>query len=116
MKYIFLLGALAVTLPFPTQQEEHEDEADFLQCFPNNALTEADHDVLTSKIIRSRLEFTIDFTREVLKRSKSGTNLFFSPHSVYKALLLALFISNNKTEKEIRDALRISPGLVSTVE
>lgn len=92
-----------------TKQNDNSEE--FLKCFPNNKLSTTDPQLISAKLIKSRIQFSIDFTKIVLKNSEAGTNVFFSPHSIYQALTLALFISNNQTEKNLKTVLRLSEDI-----
>lgn len=82
------------------------------KCF-DNRLTKIDSQSVSTLLAHSRLQFTADFTKTVLQRIKIGSNIFFSPHSVYQALMLALFISRSHTEKSIKSALRLPENIVS---
>jgi serpin B len=51
--------------------------------------------------------------REAVAINPTG-NIFFSPYSVYNALLLAYFGAANHTEKDLRAALRIPETQVTS--
>lgn len=58
------------------------------------------------------MQFSIDFFKTVYNNSPSGVqskgaseNIFFSPMSVYSALLLAYFGANNRTEDQLAEVL-----------
>jgi serine protease inhibitor len=104
MKHISCIFVLCVLLQLSRQSDASEE---FLKCFPNNKLSATDPQSISAKLAKSRLQFSIDFTKNVLKRSKAGANVFFSPHSIYQALMLALFISSNHTENSLKTVLRL---------
>ncbi|XP_063224204.1 serine protease inhibitor 88Ea-like [Bacillus rossius redtenbacheri] len=54
---------------------------------------------------RGQQAFSLDLMRTVSKASKD--NMFFSPSSIYNALLLPYFGAANQTEKSLRQILRI---------
>lgn len=86
----------------------------FLKCFPNHKLTASDvRQVSTDVLVKSRLQFAVEFTKNVLRNTKPGQNFFFSPHSVYQALLLAFFVADGQTERSLRDALQLPSQIVS---
>lgn len=107
ISYVFLLFLL---FQFSKQNDNSEQ---FLKCFPNNKLSGDNPQKISALMARSRLQFSIEFMKNVVKRSKSGENIFFSPHSVYQAMLLSLFVSNNETENRIKMALQLPKNLVS---
>lgn len=108
MKHISSILVLCTFLQLTKQNDNSEE---FLKCFPNNKLSTTDPQLISAKLIKSRIQFSIDFTKIVLKNSEAGTNVFFSPHSIYQALTLALFISNNQTEKNLKTVLRLSEDI-----
>lgn len=112
MKHISCIFVLCMLLQLSRQSDASEE---FLKCFPNNKLSATDPQSISAKLAKSRLQFSIDFTKNVLKRSKAGANVFFSPHSVYQALMLALFISNNHTENSLKTVLRLPADIVSVI-
>lgn len=112
MKHI---SSILVLCTFLQLTKQNDDSEEFLKCFPNNKLSTTDPQLVSAKLIKSRLQFSIDFTKLVLKNSEAGTNVFFSPHSIYQALTLALFISNNQTEKNLKTVLRLSEDMVSFI-
>lgn len=110
MKWIYHLLILAVVIQLSTQIENPNE---LLKCFPNNRPTLSSPKALAPTLIQSRLDFSLEFMKNVFKKSKPGSNLFFSPHSVYQALLLALFVSNGHTENSIKMALQLPAQVVS---
>lgn len=109
MKCIYCLLVLVVVIQLSTQNDNSDE---LLKCFPTNKpkhLTKA----IAPTIIRSRLEFSLEFMKNVFKTSNPGSNVFFSPHSVYQALTLAMFISNGQTENYIKTALQLPADIVS---
>lgn len=104
---VLVMGALAsAALQFDKSEQ-------FLKCFPNNKLSASDPQNISALLVKSRLKFSIDFMKNVLKKTKTGDNFFFSPHSIYQALLMALFISNDHTEKYIKTTLQLPANIVS---
>lgn len=51
-----------------------------------------------------KLEFAISLLN-LLQKNKPNENIFYSPHSVYQALLLTYFGAGGKTEKELENVL-----------
>lgn len=95
----------------PSLQSDKSEQ--FLKCFPNNKLSSLDPQVISAQLAKSRLKFSIDFMKKVWKQTEPDDNFFFSPHSIYQALLLTLFISNDHTEKHIKTALQLPATIVS---
>jgi len=59
-----------------------------------------------TKLFKGQQIFTVNFLREMLKEYPDK-NLFFSPYSVYRALLLAYMGSKNATENALYEALNL---------
>lgn len=104
MKWIYYLSIVCVVVQLSSQDE---DLGELAKCFPLNKSTLLSPKELLPGLTQSRLQFSLEFMKNVFKKSKPGSNVFFSPHSVYQALLLTLFISDGETEKNIKTALRI---------
>lgn len=56
---------------------------------------------------RSQLDFSLNLLKAVSAATPDNDNVFFSPLSIYNALLLAYFSANTHTETSIRNALRL---------
>jgi serine protease inhibitor len=71
-----------------------------------------DEKALTA-LFAGQMQFSLNFFKKVFNASQSGVqsnkgtseNLFFSPMSIYSALLLAYFGANNRTEDQLTDVL-----------
>lgn len=59
-----------------------------------------------SSFYRGQQNFSLDLLAEINKRSNAKDNVFFSPYSIYHALVMAYFLSSNQTEKALHRALR----------
>lgn len=59
-----------------------------------------------TKLFKGQQIFTVDFLRELLKQNPNK-NLFFSPYSLYRALLLAYVGSRNATEQALYNSLNL---------
>lgn len=69
-------------------------------------------DQALNALFAGQMQFSIDMFKAVYNASSrsvpakgAGDNIFFSPMSVYSALLLAYFGSNNRTEDQLSQAL-----------
>ena len=72
-------------------------------------------DQALNALFAGQMQFSIDMFKAVYNASSrsgsavpakgAGENLFFSPMSVYSALLLAYFGSNNRTEDQLSQVL-----------
>jgi serpin B len=102
MMITLVLALTAVVLPHPSMQ----------QCFspddnkvPNSPDTR--QDLFTGEQV-----FSLAMLREVVAADPTS-NIFFSPYSVYNALLLAYFGAANHTEQSLKKVLRIPENQVS---
>lgn len=59
-----------------------------------------------TRLFKGQQMFTIDFLDKALKASPNE-NLFFSPYSLYRALLLAYFGARNGTEQALVESLKL---------
>lgn len=59
-----------------------------------------------TKLFKGQQMFTVDFLDKALKANPDG-NLFFSPYSLYRALLLAYIGSENSTEAALVESLQL---------
>lgn len=59
-----------------------------------------------SKLYAGEQEFSLNLLEQINQIS-SQENVFFSPYSVYHALLLAYFGATNQTEQSLRNVLKI---------
>jgi serine protease inhibitor len=70
-------------------------------------------DKALTALFAGQMQFSLNFFKKVFNASNSGVqsnkgateNLFFSPMSIYSALLLAYFGANNRTENQLTDVL-----------
>jgi serpin B len=91
-----LVTALLVMLPgLSTQQCFGPDDAK-VQNSPNTR----------QELFTGEQAFSLSMLREAVAASPTG-NVFFSPYSVYNALLLAYFGAANHTEQALKAVLRI---------
>ncbi|BES97286.1 Serine protease inhibitor [Nesidiocoris tenuis] len=60
-------------------------------------------------LFKGQQQFTLNMLRQ-LESALPEDNVFFSPYSVYNALLLAYFASANQTEASIKETLALPPG------
>jgi hypothetical protein len=63
-----------------------------------------------SRLYKGQQIFTVNFL-DALNKAQPNENLFFSPHSLYHALLLAYFGSKNQT----LDGLEVSISIVRLI-
>lgn len=112
MKWIYHLVIVCVVVQLSSQDEDSDEIS---KCFPFNKPSLLSPKELLPGLTQSRLQFSLEFMKNVFKKSKPGSNVFFSPHSIYQALLLSLFISDGDTEKNIKTALRIPLEMVSEI-
>lgn len=99
---LMLLVTLVATLPnLSTQQCFSPD--DKLQSSPSTK----------QELFAGEQAFSLAMLREAVAVNPTG-NIFFSPYSVYNALLLSYFGAANDTEKSLKEALRIPETQVSS--
>ena len=99
-----LVAVIAILLPgFSVQQ-----------CFSadDNSVPTGPH--TRQELFTGEQAFSIAMLREATAVNPTG-NVFFSPYSVYNALLLAYFGAANQTERTLQAALRIPPTQVQTI-
>ncbi|KAI9558324.1 hypothetical protein GHT06_015077 [Daphnia sinensis] len=74
----------------------------------------ANHDdKALADLFAGQMQFSLDIFKKILNASQSGApsnkgtseNIFFSPTSIYSALLLAYFGANNRTEQQLANVL-----------
>lgn len=72
------------------------------QCFTRNdsAILSAD------QLYYGQRKFTVSLL-DSLQKARPHESLFFSPHSTYRALLLAYFGANGATEKSLKSTLHL---------
>lgn len=63
-------------------------------------------------LYRGQLEFTLHLFNEINKKVPDD-NIFFSPFSVYHALLLGYFGAGGQTEQSLKRSLKIADKMVS---
>jgi hypothetical protein len=102
MMITLVVALAAVMLPDPSVQ----------QCFsPDDTKVQSSPNTLQDLFTGERA-FSLDMLREVVAANPTG-NVFFSPYSVYNALLLAYFGAGNHTELSLKAVLRIPQSQVS---
>lgn len=71
------------------------------------------NDFLSGKfyLFERQQAFSIKLLQTVVAASPKQ-NLIFSPHSIYTALLIAYFLSSNKTEETLKSFLNLPPEQV----
>lgn len=80
------------------------------QCLTGNDNPAISNQNANKLLINGKLNFTL----EALKQAallESKDNLFFSPHSLHEALVLAYFGARGTTEESLKKALRIPDSL-----
>lgn len=75
------------------------------QCLSADDKTPIDRDA-KSRLYKGHQLFTLDFLSN-LNKAKPNENVFFSPYSLYHALLLAYMGSKNKTEDTLKKTLQL---------
>jgi hypothetical protein len=88
--------ALAATLPLLSMQ----------QCFSPDDTKGQNSPNAWQDLFRGEQAFSLAMLREAVAADATG-NVFFSPYSVYNALLVAYFGAENHTEMSLKAALRI---------
>lgn len=94
---------LALVLPSPGMQ----------QCFSPDDTQVQSSPSTRHELFAGEQAFSLAMLREAVAINPTG-NIFFSPYSVYNALLLAYFGAANHTEKDLRAALRIPETQVTS--
>ncbi|XP_026726055.1 serine protease inhibitor 88Ea-like [Trichoplusia ni] len=80
------------------------------QCFyKDDSSKKLDPEARTS-LYRGQLEFTLNLFNAINK-AVPDDNVFFSPFSVYQALVLAYFSAGGQTEQSLRGSLKIADNL-----
>ena len=82
------------------------------QCFYKNDGEKKLNPAARTSLYRNQLDFTLNLFN-IINKAVPDDNIFFSPFSVYHALLLAYFAAGGQTEKSLKQSLRISDELVS---
>ncbi|CAH0722540.1 unnamed protein product, partial [Brenthis ino] len=77
------------------------------QCFSKDDADKKLNSGARTNLYRSQLEFTLNLFNTI-NNAVPDDNIFFSPFSVYHALLLAYFAAGGQTEKSLKESLRIS--------
>jgi serpin B len=100
-----LLLALVVMLPNLSMQQCFSPDDTKVQSSPNTR----------QELFTGEQAFSLAMLREAVAANPTG-NIFFSPYSVYNALLLAYFGAANHTEKSLEAALRIPESQVRSYQ
>ncbi|XP_072936065.1 serine protease inhibitor 88Ea-like [Epargyreus clarus] len=80
------------------------------QCFYKDDSSKKLNPEARTTLYRGQLEFTLNLFNSI-NEAVSDDNIFFSPFSVYHALLLAYFASGEQTERALKESLKISDKL-----
>lgn len=80
------------------------------QCLTPNDARGASNPLAYRRLYRGHQDFSLSLLEQINKRQSTSENIFFSPYSVYHALMMAYFISSNHTEKALHDTLRFGPN------
>lgn len=81
------------------------------QCFSKDDGSKKLNPDARTHLYRNQLEFTLNLFNTIDK-AVPDDNIFFSPFSVYHALLLGYFAAGGETEKALKQSLRISDAQV----
>lgn len=76
------------------------------QCLSDNDVGSSLGKGIKTKLYAGQQEFTLNLLEQV-NRISSQENVFFSPYSVFHALLLAYFGSTNQTEQSLKKVLKL---------
>lgn len=82
----------------------------YSQCLTDNDVQTAPNPEAKHGVYTGEQEFTFDLLN-VLNTQNKGQNIFFSPFSIYQALLTAYFTSANGTEANLKEVLRLPKSL-----
>lgn len=91
MNKAILIAALAVMLPLV-----------WSQCFSRNDTEQISAD----RLYYGQRKFSVSFL-DALQKARPNESLFFSPHSTYRALLLAYFGAKSETEQSLKKTLQL---------
>ncbi|XP_026764036.1 serine protease inhibitor 88Ea-like [Galleria mellonella] len=80
------------------------------QCFYKDDSSKKLDPAARTSLYRGQLEFTLNLFNKINKQVPDD-NIFFSPFSVYHALLLAYFSAGGHTEKSLKQSLQIDEHL-----
>lgn len=64
-----------------------------------------DQDKALTTLFSGQMQFSLDLFKAVMENQPGKGNVFFSPMSVYSALLLAYFGSANQTEAQLAQVM-----------
>lgn len=82
------------------------------QCFYKDDSSKKLDPEARNSLYRGQLTFTLNLF-DSINKAEPTDNIFFSPFSVYHALLLAYFAAGEQTEKSLRRSLQIGENTVS---
>ena len=77
----------------------------YSQCITEDD-SKVDLPLTNTSLYNGQLNFTLSVFESINKAQPQG-NIFFSPYSIYHALLLAYFASANHTEASLKEALKL---------
>ncbi|OWR46462.1 seminal fluid protein CSSFP042 [Danaus plexippus plexippus] len=77
------------------------------QCFTKDDASKKLNAEARATLYKNQLEFTLNLFN-VINEAVPNDNVFFSPFSVYHALLLGYFAAGGQTEKALKESLRIA--------
>ncbi|CAB3237223.1 unnamed protein product [Arctia plantaginis] len=80
------------------------------QCFYKDDSSKKLDPEARSSLYRGQLEFTLNLFN-IINKEVPDDNIFFSPFSVYHALLLAYFSAGGQTEQSLKESLRVADNL-----
>jgi serpin B len=100
-----IILALAAMLPNLSMQ----------QCFSLDDTKVQSSPTTRQELFAGEQDFSLAMLREAVAANPTG-NIFFSPYSIYNALLLSYFGAANHTEKSLREALRIPESQVRSYQ
>lgn len=91
MNKLFVIAALAAILPHV-----------WCQCLTRNDTATLSAD----KLYYGQRKFSVNLL-DALQKARPNESLFFSPHSTYRALLLAYFGAKGMTEQSLKQTLQL---------
>lgn len=100
-KYLFVVTLITLTLTTYTNQ----------QCISTDDGRSPGKE-FKSRLYKGQQIFTVNFL-DALNKATPNENLFFSPHSLYHALLLAYFGSKNQTQNGLEVSFQFFSNLNS---
>lgn len=84
------------------------------QCFDKDDAAKKPNPEARIDLYKGQLHFTLDLFNSI-NEVVPDDNIFFSPFSVYHALLLGYIAAGGQTQQGLKHALKISDSLVSQI-